>query len=198
MYPNSQEPQYSVDYLNQIASPTQQSKMPKHFGLIAIILGIMVLLTVAIFIFGTLTATEETTPIDVAVRLETLETVTRDSQENLSSGDLRSINSNLTLALTNSTRELEGFLGADAKAVTKLAKDNPQGAELNKTLEDANLNAVMNRTYPREMAYELEVTLLMIEELEKGNISKSFADYLAKTRADLEPLYEQLKAFNQD
>lgn len=199
MYPNSQDPQYSVDYLNQIASPVKQSKMPKHIGLIGIILGVMLLLTVALFIYGTLTATEETTPGELAVRLETLEIVARESQENLSSGDLRSINSNLTLALTNATRDMNQFLGEEgAKGIEKAAKANPDGTELKKTLEDANLNAVMSRTYPREMGYELEVALLMIDELEQNTQNEAFITYLDKTRSDIEPIYDQLAAFNQD
>jgi hypothetical protein len=56
----------------------------------------------------------------------------------------------------------------------------------------------MNRTYPREMAYELEVILVMIDELEKTTGSQKFADYLEKTRGDLEPIYKQLSNFNQD
>ena len=198
MYPNSQDPQYSVDYLNQIAPQQPKSSMPKHGKLFAVILGIMLLLSVGIFIFGTLNSTEEVSAGDLGVRLKTLEQVTRDSQEDLTSGELRSLNSNLTIALTNASRDVTQFLGEDVASLDKLAKENPADDELRARLTDAELNAVMSRTYPREMAYELEGTLLMLDTLEKEYTNDAFLTYVEKTRSDIEPIYETLSTFNED
>ena len=172
--------------------------MPKHGKLFAVILGIMLLLSVGIFIFGTLNSTEEVSAGDLGVRLKTLEQVTRDSQEDLTSGELRSLNSNLTIALTNASRDVTQFLGEDVASLDKLAKENPADDELRARLTDAELNAVMSRTYPREMAYELEVTLLMLDTLEKEYTNEAFLTYVEKTRSDIEPIYETLSTFNED
>ena len=198
MYPNSQQPQYSVDYLNQIAPPQPKSGLPKHGKLIGVILALMLLLSVGIFIYGTVTSTEEVSASDLALKLKTLELVARDSQEDLTSGELRSINSNLTIALTNASRDVGSFLGEDgAKGLEKLAKENPDDDKLRERLTDAELNAVMARTYPREMAYELDVILLMIDMLEKEYTDQEFIAFLDKTRDDIEPIYETLAEFNQ-
>lgn len=198
MYPN-QQPQYSVDYLNEISGPQPTSRFPKNFRLLAIVGIIMIILSFVIIVFGILNSKDEPTPTDLAVRLKTLETVSRDTQENLSSGDLRSLNTNLTLALSNSSREMNAFLGEKgANAIDKAAKENPDTARLTKTFTDADLNAVISRTYPREMAYELNVTLLLLKSLYDETENAKFKDYLSSTYDDLEPIYKQLSKFNQD
>lgn len=198
MYPN-QQPQYSVDYLNEISGPQPTSRLPKNFRLLAIVGIIMIILSFVIIVFGILNSKDEPTPTDLAVRLKTLETVSRDTQENLSSGDLRSLNTNLTLALSNSSREMNAFLGEKgANAIDKAAKENPDTARLTKTFTDADLNAVISRTYPREMAYELNVTLLLLKSLYDETENAKFKDYLSSTYDDLEPIYKQLSKFNQD
>lgn len=198
MYPN-QQPQYSVDYLNEISGPQPTSRLPKNFRLLAIVGIIMIILSFVIIVFGILNSKDEPTPTDLAVRLKTLETVSRDTQENLSSGDLRSLNTNLTLALSNSSREMNAFLGEKgANAIDKAVKENPDTARLTKTFTDADLNAVISRTYPREMAYELNVTLLLLKSLYDETENAKFKDYLSSTYDDLEPIYKQLSKFNQD
>lgn len=198
MYPNQQQ-QYSVDYLNEISGPQPTSRLPKNFRLLAIVGIIMIILSFVIIVFGILNSKDEPTPTDLAVRLKTLETVSRDTQENLSSGDLRSLNTNLTLALSNSSREMNAFLGEKgANAIDKAVKENPDTARLTKTFTDADLNAVISRTYPREMAYELNVTLLLLKSLYDETENAKFKDYLSSTYDDLDPIYKQLSKFNQD
>lgn len=199
MYPNDQQPQYSVDYLNQISSPQPTSRFPKNFRLLAIIGIVLLVVSFGIIVFGILNSKDEPTPTELAVRIKTLETVSRETQENLSSGDLRSINTNLTLALSNSSRELNGFLGEKAaNAIAKSAKESPDTARLTKTFTDADLNAVILRTYPREMAYELNVTMLLLKSLYDETENDKFKEYLDATYADLDPIYKQLSDFNQD
>ena len=199
MYPDQQPPQYSVDYLNQIATPQQNTGVPKNMKLIIIIGLVLLIASFIIIVMGILGSKEEPTSADLAIRLETLEMVSRDTHENLSSGDLRSINSNLTLALTNASRDMNTFLGEDvAKAVQKQAKENPEGAELTKTFSDADLNAVISRTYPREMTYQLDVTLLLLQDLYNESSNAKYKEFLSKTYNDLEPIKESLEAFNQD
>lgn len=188
-----------MDYLNEISSPQRTSRFPKNFRLLAVVGIIMIVLSFVVIVFGILGSKKEPTPIDLAVRLKTLETVARGSQENLSSGDLRSLNTNLTLALSNSSREMTAFLGEKgAKSVDKAVKDNPETARLTKTFTDADLNAVISRTYPREMAYELNVTLLLLKSLYDDTENAKFKEYLGSTYDDLDPIYRQLSEFNQD
>ena len=188
-----------MDYLNEISVPQPTSRLPKNFRLLAIVGIIMIILSFVIIVFGILNSKDEPTPTDLAVRLKTLETVSRDTQENLSSGDLRSLNTNLTLALSNSSREMNAFLGEKgANAIDKAVKENPDTARLTKTFTDADLNAVISRTYPREMAYELNVTLLLLKSLYDETENAKFKDYLSSTYDDLDPIYKQLSKFNQD
>ena len=85
------------------------------------------------------------------------QTIASDTQKNLKSGALRSTNSNLAIFLTNANRDIAAPLSANGIDIKKLDSSvvaAEKGDELKQTFEDARLNAVLDRTYAREMTSE--------------------------------------------
>ena len=70
------------------------------------------------------------------------------------------------------------------------------GEELKKTLEDARLNAVFDRTYAREMAYQLDTIAALMGDIHESTKSKSLKEFLINTDKNLQPIKNQFTDFN--
>lgn len=135
----------------------------------------------------------------LAARMETLQKITSDTQKSLKSSALRSTNSNLTIFLTNANRDIAAPLsanGVDVKKLDSAITAAEKGDKLTQTFEDARLNAVLDRTYAREMTYQLQTIAVLEQKIYKATGSKTLKDYLEKTDADLQPLIKQLSDFS--
>lgn len=203
MQPNTpyQQPPVPSDYLNQIAAPAQVKTLNPFvlWGLIAGVLLLAVIIVVAVVSGGGRDATSSLA--GVAARFSALQTVSEDAQENLQSSELRTLNSSLALSLTNSNRDLAGPL--------KLQKIDPKDkknrtvttvtaefGKLDKRLEDARLNAVFDRTYAREMTYQLKTLRADMLALYKQTRSKSLKTALATADSNLKPLVKSFAESN--
>jgi predicted outer membrane protein len=190
--------QYPVDYLNQIApqqkTPTVNNKLV--FGLIG---GIILVAIIAVFALSSGGSGPTERMQTLAARLLTLQKVSSESQKSIKSGVLRSTNSNLSLYLANTNRDIaEPFSknNVDVKKIDKEITDKESGEKLRKTLEDARLNAVFDQTYAREMTFQLETITALMTQISSSSKSKSLNDFLAATEQNLKPLKEQLSTFN--
>ena len=214
MYPNNpvpppyqQPPQQQtplpVDYLNQIAPQQQQRKllnsMPKKiifFLGIAVVLVIILVIIVNAFAGGQKRNVEE-----IAARLTSTATIAKDSQKELKSSQLRSLNAGLQTYFTNTTRESTApFQAAGVNAAKLSGGVNENEKKIidatNKRLEDARFNAVFDRTYAREMAYQLATLQLMHTEAYNGSNSTSLKNFLDKSYRDLTPIQEGFDEFS--
>jgi hypothetical protein len=191
--------QYSIDYLNQIAPQAPKRGVKDQFFFWIIGGG---LLLAAIVLIITLSSSGSGPKYDMqvlAARMETLQKITSDTQKNLKSGALRSTNSNLTIFLTNANRDIAAPLaanGIDVKKIDSSITAAEKGEELTQTLEDARLNAVLDRTYAREMTYQLQTIAVLEQSIYDATGSKTLKEYLEKTDADLQPLIKQLSDFS--
>ena len=193
MYPDNQQPQYSVDYLNQIAAPAQKPGFfDKKTKIIVIILGILMLLSVPLIIVGILNSTDRVTADQVALHLKTLEVVSNENHGNIGNGELRSVNSSLSLVLADATGDLSAY-SVDPNSLTAMVEADPRAIELRDKLDDATLNAVIDRTYPREMAYQLEVALLDLERLYNESNNPEFRNAIGEVYEQIEPIQEQFE-----
>lgn len=214
MYPNNpvpppyqQPPQQQsplpVDYLNQIAPQQTQKKMlnsmPKKiifFLGIAIVLVLLLVIIVNVFTGGQKQANET-----LAARLTSTETIAKNSQKELKSSQLRSLNASLQAFFTNTNREAVDPLKKIDVNVAKLSKETTQKeaaytAAINKRLEDARFNAVFDRTYAREMAYELANLQVMMTNAYNRTSSTSLKTFLDTTYKNLTPLQDGFAAFS--
>lgn len=200
MDPNNQNQyNYSIDYLNEIASqPPQKSKKDKLFPFIIGGGVVLVIIAVLLMAFSSGGGPKEKMQT-LAARLITLQKISSDTQKNLKSGSLRSTNSNLTIFLTNTNRDIVDPLAKnniDVKKLDSAITTKEDGSALTQKLEDARLNAVLDRTYASEMTYQLKTVAVLLQEIYDGTNSKSFKDFLEATNTNLQPLIKQLEAFN--
>lgn len=196
--PAPQPPQYSIDYLNQIA-PQQKNSTPNK---LLVIVGILIMLLIVTFAAVGLSrlggASSDTKLQTLAARLTTLQKVADKAQPNIKSNQLRSTNSSLNLFLTGANRDIAEPLtnnGVDVKKLDKAIVSKEDGSKLTATLEDARLNAVYDRTYAREMSYQLSTTLLLMDDVAESTNSKSLDEFIDTTKANLEPIKKQMSDF---
>ncbi|MDX2776340.1 hypothetical protein PV379_03150 [Streptomyces caniscabiei] len=196
---NPDQNPYSIDYLNQIAPQSQKQGAKDKFFFWIIGGGLLVAIVVFLFTLSNTGGGPKEDMQTLAARMATLQTVASDTQKNLKSSDLRSTNSNLTIFLANANRDITEPLSANGIDVKKLdasivAKES--GDKLTQTFEDARLNAVLDRTYAREMTYQLQTVSVLIRDIYESTNSKTFKTYLEKIDADLQPLITQFSDFS--
>jgi hypothetical protein len=84
-------------------------------------------------------------------------------------------------------------------SLTKLDKTittAESGSALSAKLEDARLNAVFDRTYSREMSYQLAALRVLMTSIYKSSGSKSMKSFLQTTDDSLVPIKKQFDTFN--
>jgi len=198
--PPQQDQQYPVDYLNQISTQQQKPGITNRRFLLLIGGAVAFILIAVIFMVVSSGVTGPKEKMQtLAARLLTLQTVASDAQANIKSGDLRDTNSNLTIFLTNTNRDIAEPLAESSIDVEKLDEKivaQESGETLTADLEEARLNAVFDRTYAREMSYQLDTVSVLIREIYNSTNNASFKSFLENTNTNLEPLREQFSNFN--
>lgn len=193
-----QQPQYSIDYLNQIAP--QQHKKPtpgwQRFAILGVvIIGIIILIAGAIAILGGGGPGKLPT---MAARLQTLQQIVDGAQPKIKDNTLRVSNSNLSLYLTDANRDMVAPLKANNVDPAKLDKTllkKEDGSKLTATLEDARLNAIYDRTYAREMNYQLTTLLLLMKDIRASSGSRSLNTFIDTTTTNLQTSQQQFASY---
>jgi len=201
MYPdqNQNQPEYSIDYLNEIAPQPQKKGMGNRMFFLIIGIGVILAAIVGILTLfnGANGPTQKMQTL--AARLTTLQDIADKAQKNIKSGPLRNTNSNLSITLTNTNRDIVDPLsknGVDVKKIDKNITTKENGDALRSTLEDARLNAVFDRTYAREMNYQLETLTALMKEIYGSTGSESLKTFLDTTNKNLTPIKKELATFN--
>lgn len=190
---------YSADYLNQIAPVTAtKQRFSKIQMIIGGVLGALVIIVIGLSLFLNLTRTPSSNQT-LAARLLTTETIVGTAQPILKSTELRTLNSNLKIFLTDTNRGIAEPLLKVKVDVSKLDKTivaSESGEELIATLDDARLNAVYDKTYAREMAYRLQKIMTLMEKIYKTTGSASYKEFLENAYKNLEPTQQAFEKFN--
>lgn len=199
--PPGQQPQFSSDYLNQIAAPAPVKTL-NPLVLWGLIGGLLVLAVVVVL--GISSASSGPSPsslASIAANFDNLKRLSEDAQDNIQSSELRTLNSSLTLSLTNTNRDLTEPLAA--QNISLKDKKNPTVAgvtkeyeELASRLEDARLNAVFDRTYAREMTYVIKTLRSDMAILYKKSRSSDLKTALETADKNLVPIVEGFGSFN--
>lgn len=198
MNPDNRPESYSIDYLNQIAP-----KPPKkfQFNQLQMMLvggaGLVLIIILAVSLVGLFGSSSQ--PLErLAARLLIAEETASGSQANLKDTVLRSVNSGLQLNLTNANRDITPLLdkeGINSEKLNASIVAEETDAELDTRLEDARLNAIFDRTYAREMAYQLEVTITTIRQIYNSTSSASLQKYLNETLGSLTSAQQAFESF---
>lgn len=204
MYPNQPQPMPTpqpTDYLNQIA-PQAPKKALFTLGpkLILMVLGVLIIVIVTLAIVLNGVASAQRKPLQqLAARLDSTEQIVNSAQSHLKSSQLRSLNSSLKIYLTNTNRDVAAPLLSAGVNVDKLGdsvtkEESPDA--INARLEDARLNAVYDRTYAREMAYQLDTLITLMKQIYASTNNSELKTFLNATYASLEPTQKGFAEFN--
>lgn len=191
---------FSIDYLNQIATPAQRSGGPSRLVMIAALVGGVL----AVGLFGLLmiggASSSNDKLVDVYLRLETMQSLADEQQKPLRENSLRSTNSTLKIILSNAMSDIEQPMANNGITVKKISKkrvaeEAAYRQKLSDTFEDARLNATLDRTYAREMNYQITNLRAMMRAAASSSTSESFAKFVTTTEENLAPLNKQFTTF---
>jgi uncharacterized protein (UPF0333 family) len=198
MQPDQHE--YPIDYLNQIAP---EEKKPLMNGrVILVIVGVLVILAAVVGFLVLVSgggASDSQKLQTLSARMQTLEKISKAAEKNIKSGTLQSTNSTLSLFLTNANRDIVTPLKNNNIKATNLDKSivkKEDGSKVNAALENARLNAVFDRTYAREMSFQLDTLASLMKQIYTTTKSKSLKEFLLSTDTNLKPIRTQLADFN--
>lgn len=196
----SEQPQHPIDYLDSIS--TAPKKRPGavndklFFG--ALIAGAISILLVGSLIFLNGGTSSKEDMARLSTRLQNLQKISDDARETVVSSELRATNINLALTLANANHDIVEPLktyGLEPKKIDKKITTEEDPKELTDKLEDARLNAIFDRTYAREMTYELGTLLILIEQLQTKVEDSDQQEFLSTLRTNIEPLQKQFDTF---
>lgn len=198
MNPQQQAP---LDYLNQIST---SSTKPARFGLTlrTVIIGaaaVVVLIIIMAIIVSFISNTRKTPWEQLSARLAVTSQVANDATTVLKSSQLRSLNSDLKLYLTNTTRDLETPLaqnGVNAKKLSPAVVTKENNTGITGRLEDARLNAKYDSAYAREMSYQLATILALYQTLYSSSGNTEIKTYLKTSYDNLLPTQKALADFS--
>lgn len=198
MQPNQVQPGLSMEYLNQIAP--QAPKRARFSKLQLIVFGgglfilIIVIAGIASSSSGSISA-----PQQLAARLSSTEAIVTAAQVKLKSTELRTLNSNLKIYLTNTNRDIVSpfaTIGVDVTHLDPVVLKSEAGADVTARLEDARLNAVYDRTYAREMSYRLDTIVSLMQKIYKSTGNSQVKSFLQSAFTNLQPTQKQFSDYN--
>lgn len=190
--------EYPIDYLNQIAPEQQKPGLSGKWVLLLIGVGVVAVIFIAIFLLSSAGGSTQKLQT-LTARMQTLQKISEGAEKNIKSGSLRSTNSTLSIFLTNANKDIEKPLannGIKPKSLDKSIVKKEDGAKVSAALEDARLNATFDRTYAREMGFQLETLAGLMKEIYTTTKSKSLKEFLVSTDTNLTPIRKQLTDFN--
>jgi len=198
---NPDQQQYPIDYLNQIASqaPKKRGFTRKQF-IIIIGAGAALLISIVLFILSSLGPNTNTSQ-ELAARLIATQPVVSSSQAKIKNSSLRSLNSTLEIYLTNANRDITAPLAKSHIDVAKLSKtitatEAASTKKISDTLENARLNAVFDRTYAREISYQLDTIVSLMVDINATTKNSDLKAFVNTSYKNLQPIQKQFSDFN--
>ena len=203
----------NMAYLQQIASPIEQ-KPKSPIGslmsgpLMKVLIG-LALLAIVIIIIGTITSGSNNgnseRPLVEQIQLRSnnlIKTITTYNKQ-LKSSSLRSTGQSLSTVLSETNRELTAILKSDysiddssSSASKSLKSDEDKYiSAINTTLENARLNANLDRTYARQMALETSLLSSLESSLLAKTSNQSLKSILVTSLNNLSPLHDSFDNF---
>ncbi len=194
--PNGQAP---IDYLNQIAPQAPKKPLFEFtLGKVAIVGIILIILVIIISVISGALANGQKEPWQrLSARVAATTILATDATDNIKNSQLRSLNSDLKLFLTNTARDIEQPLLARGITVEKipasiLAQESSESVA--SKLEDGRLNNKFDITYAREMSYQLTLLLSLLEQL-AGSSSGATQEMLQTAHQNLTPIHDGMQGF---
>ncbi len=192
----------STDYLDKIAPQAPKRKIFELNlrNIIILAVAAIALVIVAVIIANSIGGRSIAPWQHLSIRLTNTDLIATDAAKAIKNSQLRSLNSEVKLTITNTQRDLTAPLasvGVVPKkipvAVTQIEK--AAHTEMTTRLETARLNAKYDSAYAREMSYQLSTILALYQELyaKSGPASKKI---LETAYNNLKPTQEAIAGFS--
>lgn len=167
---NPQHGQTPLDYLNQIAPQTPKPARFTFSFKWVVVAAILVIILVCILaaVVSSINSSRKQPWQQLSARLTATQAIANDATSKLKNSQIRSLNSDLKLTLTNTQRDITDpllSLEIDSTKLPTSVTTQENGDAITKRLEDARLNAKFDSTYAREMSYQLATILSLYQEL---------------------------------
>lgn len=191
--------QTSLDYLNQIAPQSQKSGGP-GLNFMTVAIGGVILIALVLILVAIVNAVgggKNESWERLSARLTTASTVANSATTEIKSSQLRSLNSNLRIYLTNTQRDISTPLTTrgittETMSADILAEESAEG--ITAALDDGRLNAKYDETYTREVGYLLATIVSLIEQMLKTDQAGD-EQFLQDAHDNLVPIYEAIDSF---
>lgn len=205
---NSNQNPYTVDYLNQIAPKQSHPFFDKKMKIVAVLLGLSLIVGIFMIISGgTSSDSANEALLRTYFRVQKTSEITKNYQSKIKNSDLSAINSGLSSSLSSDETKLKSQLESAGVKIPSTEKElsasrivsevNEEANELDSTLDDAFLNAVLDRTYAREMNYRLSVINSSIKGVKSKTRSTSAIEILENISKNLETSIKQFTDYSQ-
>lgn len=193
--------QYEADYLDQIAPGAGG---PKLFSgsFTWIIIGLAVLFMFAVGLIALSSGNNNTASAEAAyLRLGNFVTLTDNYRRFIKSSTLSATNTNFKIFMTGAGTDLANILAQNGVDTTKISKELKEKeastvTDITGKLEDARLNATLDRVYAREMAYQAELLLTLYDKMSKNNVP-AIRDNAKKAIGNLTPIQKSFAEFDE-
>ena len=164
----NQDQNYGADYLNQISASGQPNAPSPLVMIAAIGGGIVALIIFGFMIFGGGPSTVDKWTA-LYQRVASLESVAKKQSSHLKDSEIRDINSRLAIFLPSAQNEIQQIaekIGVVTSKIPEKYKSEEASylSKLEAKLEDARITVVLDRTYAREMAYEIGVLISLMRQ----------------------------------
>jgi len=198
---NPQNGQNPYDYLNQIApqAPKKQMFALNFRTILLAAVAAVVLIIIIVTVSGAMTSSSKEPWQRFSARIDATAVVVDGASANIKNSQLRSINSDLKLYLTNTKRDISIPLGALDINPGKLPANivaQEKGTGIGDRLEDGRLNAKYDSTYAREMTYQLATILSLLQKLYASNVGPDTKEMLKTAYDNLLPTYTSVSEFS--
>lgn len=135
----------------------------------------------------------------LSARLTATYAVVDKAGVNIKNSQLRSLNGNVKIFITNTQRDLGPTLArleVDTKKIPASITTSENGTGMDTRLEDGRLNAKYDSTYVREMTYQLSRILSLLKQLYTSSGNATTKEFLQTTYNSLEPTYKAISEFS--
>lgn len=198
MNPNGQLPS---DYLDQIAPKAQKSSfLNGKMRQIAIIGAALVVLVIIASIFTSISSGgQKDNWSRLSLRIDATNEIVTDANKNIKSNKLRVINTEIKLFLTNLNRDIQDPLatvGVNTEKISQSLQKEVSVSTALANLEEARLNDVYDRTYAREMTYQLAQLLTDLQKVYNGSKNEDNKKFLEESYTSLEATHKTLSDYS--
>lgn len=190
-----------MSYLDEIAVPQTQATMNPILLWVIIGVVLLLLLVVGSSILSSGGPNSSERLASFIHRTQALEKLSTSNIKNVESAKLLTANGNMNAILTGIESEITPYAAAASggKTVKAPPRDSPitlEYEQLEVKLDDARLNVTFDRTYAREVAFQLNTLRAEMEIIYKESNSQPLKSYLETADKDIKTISKPFEDYN--